>query len=246
MNMISTVQEFLQALDAYFDREDMRGAGEYLRGTYALAHEHHDDRLLFSVLNEMMGYYRKTGEVERGLAAIDEGLALVLFLGIEEKVSGATAYLNAATTLKAFGMASQGLPYYEKADAIYRRELLSHDPRIAGLCNNMALALVDMGRYREAEERYTMALSVLEQNKGQETDIANTYVNMAHLYEKREDYEAIELCLMKAKEALERDENRNGYYAFTCRKCAPSFGYFGYFVYEKELNERADIIYERH
>ena len=47
-------------------------------------------------------------------------------------------------------------------------------------------------------------------------------------------------------DAMERDENRNGYYAFTCRKCAPSFGYFGYFVYEKELNERADIIYERH
>ena len=69
---------------------------------------------------------------------------------------------------------------------------------------------------------------------------------MAHLYEKLEDYEKIEASLNAAKQALEEDSVRNGYYAYTCRKCAPSFGYFGYFAYEKELNERADLIYARH
>lgn len=242
--MSVTVQSFIQALDTFFARDDMSGAGDYLRETYALAMSHGDDRLLFAVLNEMMGYYRKTGEVECGLTAIDEGLALVQKMGITEKVSGATAFLNAATTLKAFGRASEGLLYYKAAEAVYRRELPPTDPRIAGLHNNMALALVDLEHYQEAEERYSMALAILSRLDGKETDIANTYVNMAHLYEEQEDYEAIESCLNRAMEALERDNNRNGYYAYTCRKCAPSFGHFGYFVYEKELNERADRIYE--
>jgi len=118
------------------------------------------------------------------------------------------------------------------------------DPRMAGLCNNLALALVDLGRLPEAEERYREALAILNRLDGKETDIANTYVNMAHLYERLDDYEGIEACLDRARDALEQDQIRNGYYAYTCRKCAPSFGYFGYFVYEKELNERADTIYE--
>ncbi|MBQ4065293.1 MAG: tetratricopeptide repeat protein, partial [Clostridia bacterium] len=100
-----------------------------------------------------------------------------------------------------------------------------------------------LGRYEEAEKRYETALSILSRNVGKETDIANTYVNLAHLYEKTEDYEAIEACLDRAKDAIEAPQEQNGYYAYTCRKCAPSFGYFGYFLYEKELNERADRIY---
>ena len=32
-------------------------------------------------------------------------------------------------------------------------------------------------------------------------------------------------------------------YAFTCRKCAPSYGFFGRFIEEKTLNERADKVY---
>ena len=233
-----TVNEFIVTLDAYFDREDMAGAGEYLRAVCREAEG--DDRLLFAVYNEMMGYYRKTGEVERGLDAIEQGLALLPRMGIADEVAGATAYLNAATTLKAFGRPSEGLPLYERAEAIYRRRLPAIDPRMAGLCNNLALALVDLERYEEAERRYETALSILTRNVGKETDVANTYVNMAHLYEKLPDYEKIEACLDRAKDALEADQNRNGYYAYTCRKCAPSFGYF---LYEKELNERADSIY---
>ena len=34
-------------------------------------------------------------------------------------------------------------------------------------------------------------------------------------------------------------------YAFTCRKCAWVYGYFGRIADERFLNERADEIYER-
>ena len=38
---------------------------------------------------------------------------------------------------------------------------------------------------------------------------------------------------------------RDGYYAFVCEKCAPVFGYYGYFLTEQELNRRAREIYDR-
>ena len=234
---------FLAAYDRFFDRADLRGAGICLTDAYEKAKSERDNRFLFTILNEMMGYYRQTGEKERGLAAVYEGLALTAQLGLETTVAGATAYLNAATTLKAFGRAAEGLPYYRKAETLYRRLLPGNDPRIANLCNNMALALVDLSEWREAEEKYTEALSILNRNEGKQKDIANTYVNLAHFYDKREDYEKLEACLKRAAEALDSDPVRNPYYAYTCRKCAPSFGYFGWFLYEKELRDRADRIY---
>ena len=38
---------------------------------------------------------------------------------------------------------------------------------------------------------------------------------------------------------------RDGYYAFVCEKCAPTFDYYGYFLIADDLNERAKAIYER-
>ena len=39
-------------------------------------------------------------------------------------------------------------------------------------------------------------------------------------------------------------DDNDGYYAFVCEKCASVFGYYGRFVYEGELLERARRIYE--
>ncbi len=238
------VRDFIQKLDSFFDREDMTGAGEYLRSSRRDAEAAGDKKLLFTVLNEMMGYYRKTGETERGLEAICSGLKLSAELGLDASPAGATAMLNAATTLKAFGRAEEALPYYDSVAGVYEKAFSPDDYRIAGLCNNHALALADVGRYREAEEKYRRALGILLRNEGRDADVANTYVNMAHLYDRFADYERIESCLDAALAVLDGDTLRNGYYAYTCRKCAPSFGYFGYFAAEKELNERADAIYE--
>ena len=37
----------------------------------------------------------------------------------------------------------------------------------------------------------------------------------------------------------------DGYYAFVCEKCAPTFAYYGYFLADAELRKSAEAIYER-
>ncbi len=234
--------EFIIILDKYFECDDMAGAGAYLEDVRS-KHKTHDGFLL-TVLNEMMGYYRKTGEEEKGLDAVYSGLSLLSELSLDNTDTGGITMLNAATTLKAFNRQNEAVILYEKAEKVLLSLLSPDDERLAGLNNNMALTLTDLKRYEEAEVRYKTALSVLLKKDGKECDIANTYVNMAELYNILENYDELESCLNSAYEVLNRTVKRDGYYAYTCRKCAPAFGYFGYFAAEKELNERADRIYE--
>ena len=241
------VDRIIRKIDALFDKNDYAAAGRILEHWEKEARLLKDRRGELSVQSELMGYYRKTGEKEKGLKSVERGLELVKLLGGEDGVSSATVYLNAATTLKAFGEAERALPLYEKAENIYGARLDENDARRAGLYNNHALALVDLKRYKEAESLYKRALAVMEKAEHGQADAAVTYVNMAHLYETwQNDEEKISACMEQAEELLNTPSlPRNGYYAFVCSKCAPSFGYFGYFLVDEELQKRAKEIYER-
>ena len=107
-----------------------------------------------------MGLYRKLGRRDEALAAAQAALDRIRILGISHQVGAATTFLNAATVYKAFGMASDALPLFEDARAIYESTLPPKDPRLAGLYNNMALALVDLSRFAEADELYARAIAV--------------------------------------------------------------------------------------
>ena len=133
---------------------------------------------------------------------------------------------------------------------IYEKELQSDDPRLGGLYNNLGLTLTDLKRFDEAEEYYNKAINVMSNNKNGELEIAITYLNLCDLNEAKlgseQSEKIIDEYIEKAYELLNRDYlPRNGYYAFVCEKCAPTFGYFGRFLYQKELSDRARCIYER-
>ena len=72
-----------------------------------------------------------------------------------------------------------------------------------------------------------------------------TLCNMAETYARRDSEDArIGECMERAWEYLNApDLAHDGYHAFTISKCAPSFDYFGYFIYAKMLKERAERIY---
>jgi hypothetical protein len=55
--------------------------------------------------------------------------------------------------------------------------------------------------------------------------------------------ETIQNYMDMAQGLLDGFGDRGGYYAFVCEKCASVFGYYGRFVYEGELLERARRIY---
>ena len=142
------------------------------------------------------------------------------------------------------------MPLYRKAQSIYEEALDSNDGRLGGLYNNMALTLTELKEFRKAEDLFRKAIKVMEKQENGELEVAITYLNIADLIAARDGFEngekEIEKQLLKAEELLNTEGiPKDGYYAFVCEKCAPVFGYYGYFLTEQELNRRAREIHER-
>ncbi len=244
---IST-ERILSKLDEYFGKNDYASAERHILYWIDEAKAMSDKRTTLLLQNELMGLYRKLSKKEEALKTVEAALEMIGKMGIENNVGAGTTYLNSATVFKAFDMPEKALSLFEKTMVIYERELNPDDKRFGGLYNNMALALVDNGRFDEAYLMYDKAISVMSKAENGELEVAITYLNIASA--KEEQLGAIDSCdavnelLEKAMIILDNHPNKDGYYAFVCDKCASVFGYFGYFAYENDLNERARRIYE--
>ena len=236
----------LEKLDGFFAKNDTAAAKRHLLYWLSEAQMLGDDRGALLLNNELMGLCRKLGQRDEALDYAQKALALVEKMGIDQNVGAATTYLNSATVYKAFDRPQDALLLYEKAKNIYEQQLRSDDDRLAGLYNNMALALVDLERFQEADSLYRQALSVLENVPAKVPEMAITYLNMATAAEKQYGQKAaLDALLEQAKALLEScREQTDGNYAFVCEKCASVFGYYGDEMYARNLLERSRRIYE--
>ena len=235
-------------LDEYLDRRDWDAACRHLDFWKREAAAGNDWRGMLSIENERMGLFRKLGRREEALQSASDAVELIGRSGLDGTVTAATTWLNIGTVFKNFGESDRALPWYERAKAVYESQLGPEDCRLGGLYNNMALVLADLGRFDEAKALYEKALSVMALQENGKLEMAVTELNLANLAEARDgllEAEAeIEARLDRAW-ALLNDPGlpRNGYYAFVCEKCAPTFGYYGRFLDAQELNEAAEKIY---
>ena len=238
-------KNILNTLDSYLHKNDYEGAERYLLRCLEDVIVNKDFTTEILLRNELMGLYRKVGKRDEALFTVEVVLEKIKEMGVSEQIGSATTYLNSATVYKAFGFPDKSISLFEKAREIYESSLPTDDERLGGLYNNMALTLVDLKRFDEAKVLNEKAISVM---KNKPLEIAITYLNMANAVEAEkgvlEAHQEIEEYLKKAKELLEEYENRDGYYAFVCEKCASVFGYFGDFLYDEELKNRARRIYE--
>ncbi len=240
------IQRFFAKLDELFSRNDLPSAGRLMDYWEHDARALGDERGLLEVLNEETGYFRRTGEKEKAEKAISEALALTEKLGLSETVSGATIYVNCATTMKAFGEAEKALPYYEKTRLVYEKNLEKGDFMLAALYNNTALALADLGRTAEAEEHFLLAIETLKAGGSHNGEIAVSYVNLAQLYYGAGINEKIPSALESGWEYLSSENNpHDGNFAFICSKCAPAYRDFGQIQRADILFNTAKEIYER-
>ena len=243
---IIPIRRIMEKLDSHFEKNDLKSAGDLLLYWEREARNLSDERGLLEILNEEIGYYRRTGDGERALSAVNEAFSLIDKLEISNEESSATVYLNGATTMKAFGKAAEAIPFYERAKAIYDARLDSKDYRIAAYYNNVSSAYKELGDMDSAEKACFSALDILDGKTEYNGESAVTHVNLAHIYYDQDVFdERIYEHMERAWELLSSPENmHDGAFAFLCSKCYPSFAYFGYLDYEKKLKELCEEIYE--
>ncbi len=243
------MDRILNKLEEYMARRDYGAVERHLLYWLAEARSGRDERGAFSLHNELMGHYRKVGNGEKALLHADSALALLPAVGADT-IGAGTCYVNCGTVCDAFGQYERSLALFRKAEENYEKNLPPTDTRRGGLYNNMALVLTALQQYEEANTYFARALAVMAHAEHGELEQAITYLNMADTavamvgYAYAEDVVAEYLATAQTllnTPALPRD----GYHAFVCEKCAPSFDYYGWFDYATELKERARDIYER-
>ena len=244
------VLRVIEKLDGYFENNDYSGAERHLLYWKNEAELGFDLRGRFSVLNELMGLYRKTNNEDKAINAVNEMLETVEKLENEESVSAATAYLNAATVYKAFNRLKPSLDLFKKARKIYEKELKDNDYRLGGLYNNYGLTLLDLKEFNKAIDMFNKAISIMKHTENGELEQAITHLNIANTYENMLGLEKAEEKISKELDIAEKlllSENvaKDGYYAFVCEKCAPTFLYYGRFAFSGDLNQKVKEIYER-
>ena len=240
-------QRIIEKMDEYMSRRDYAGAERHLLYWLEEARLGHDERGQLMVMNELVGHFRKTGNREQALAYGEKALALVEKLGFEGTITAGTTFVNVATAMDAFGEDRLSIELFERARAAYETSGAAPE-LLGGLYNNMALTCVKLGRFDEARELYGLALTQMKQVEGGELEQAITYLNMADAVVAERGMEAAENevydLLDTASELLDTTAApRDGYYAFVCEKCAPTFAHYGYFLVAEDLTAHAETLY---
>ena len=243
-------QRIIEKLDEYMSRRDYAGAERHLLYWMEEAKLGGDKRGQLMLSNELIGHYRKTGERDRALAYVERALALLEELDFGDTLSAGTTFVNAATACSAFGDNERALALFGRAKAVYESVPEVKPELLGGLYNNMALACKALGRYDEAYALFDRAMEQMGKLPGGVLEQAITCLNLADTVAAQqgmEEGEARIFALLDRAWELLQDESapRNGYYAFVCEKCAPSFSYYGYFLAAEELEKEAARIYER-
>ena len=238
-----------EKVDACMARRDYPGVERCLRYWLDEARLGNDARGELMVLNELVGHYRKTGERDKALQCAGEALILLDAQDFGGTVSEGTTCVNIATALNAFSENERALGLFERARRCYEASPNADPSLLGGLFNNMALTLVSLGRYGEARRCYDSALTCMKSVEHGELERAVTCLNMADLVAAEIGMEAgdreISAWLDRAAELLSgSDAPRDGYYAFVCEKCAPTFDHYGYFLDAARLRQEARHIYE--
>ncbi len=243
-------QRIMEKVDAYMSRRDYAGVERHLNYWLEEAKLGHDQKGELMIRNELIGHYRKVQDRDHALPQIEDALRLLDDMDFRGTITEGTTCVNAATAYQAFGENARAVQLFERAKAVYESIPSVKAELLGGLYNNMALALVEEKRFDEAFVLYQKALDTMAHAEHGALEQAITYLNMADAAEAQKGLldasEAIDTYLGTAQTLLDTPTLvRDGYYAFVCEKCAPTFEYYGWFAAANDLNERAGAIYER-
>jgi len=240
-------RRILEKVDEYMSRRDYAGVERHLLYWLEEARLGRDTRGELMIRGELVGHYRKVRDREHAYEQAAEVLRLIDALGFGDTMSAGTEYVNVATVYQAFGDDARAMEVFQKAQAVYEAIPSTRPELLGGLYNNMALACVSLGRFDEARALYEQALGAMARVPNGCLEQAITYLNMADAAVAEHGGETdVEPYLDKAYDLLMTEGvPHDGYFAFVCEKCAPSFDYYGYFMAAEKLKTLSKEIYER-
>ena len=238
------VQKILEQADKYFEENKGEEAERLMRQSAAQAIEEQDDGSLLQLLNELLGYYRETGQKENAFRMADQAVMRAGRMGLEGTLPYATTLLNVASAYRVFGRLQESMDYYRQVEKLYQ-ELLEPDSMfMAGLQNNMALLYQEMGDFGKAKERLLEALEIVEKkDAAYETGVS--YANLASTCVQLGETDEAQGYGMKSVEVFRKADILDNHYAAALAALAACFFATGDFRKAEEYYGQALITVEK-
>ena len=222
------IQEILAHYDAMFGKNSLSDIEVYLYKNIEQAKVQSETSVLFTLLNEMIGFCRDTTQKEKALKYCDELLDLLDTMNLKGSVEYATSLLNIANAYRAFGLLEESIQFFENVEHIYNQKLNKNDFGYANLYNNWALAYQEIKDYEMAKDTLLKALTVVDsyeeakiQQATTRTNLAATLLQMNH----EEAYQEAMGHLKKALEIHEQYEEQDFHYGATLVAMGDAYNY---------------------
>ncbi len=173
------IEEILMRYDSMFGKNSLAEIEEYLVENIAQAKDKGEIGIVFTLLNEIIGFCRDTTQKEKGLDYCDELKELLAKMQLEGSVEYATSLQNIANAYREFGLHNEALKLFEEIINIYEKSIDSNDFRCASLYNNMALLYQEMEDYVNARDKLLCALKIVDLYEDAKIPQATTRTNLA-------------------------------------------------------------------
>lgn len=207
------IQRVLTEYDNMFGVKKLSEIEAFLVAKAAEASKEGDAASLFTLLNEIIGFCRDTGQKEKGLAYCGQLLELMAKMGLEGTIEYATGLLNIANAYRAFGLWDESMKYYEETEQIYLEKLPAGEFNYASLYNNWSLLHQEMEDFAAAKEKLEKALEIVKLYPDAVMQLASTYSNLAATLLRLSMQEEAVVYLEKALDIHEKAGGQDMHYS---------------------------------
>lgn len=165
-----------------------------------------------TLLNELIGFCRETGQAEKSYYYGEAVLNLLQEMGLSGTLPFATSVLNIASAYRAGGRLEDAMTCYRAVEQIYSQVLKPGDMLVASLYNNKALLYQEMGEFEAARAYLEKALEIALQHPERYYEQASSYANLAATCLQLGEEERAAECFGRAIAIFEAHDIRDAHY----------------------------------
>lgn len=173
------VEMIIKEYDKRLKEQSVKEVEAFLEENIKKAKEIKDDNALFSLYNEVIGFFRDITCESKAIYYCKSLLELMDKMKLKDTTYYATALLNITNAYRAFGMLKESKELYDEIYKIYEKHYEKTDVIFAGYYNNLGLLYQEMNDYESAIKVFEQALIIAKADDKYRMEAAISKINLA-------------------------------------------------------------------
>lgn len=206
------LEDIYKELDSLYGINQGKDIESFLMTKIGEAVEASAEDVIVALLNELIGYYRESGDAQKCVAYSQKLLNIVENGQFHGTMVEATSRLNVATGFRSAGLLKESNGLYQQVKAYYDVNVAPDSMMFASLYNNMSLLFQEMGDYESAADCLERALGIALSHPECQVEQATSYANLATTLIKLDRVEEAIANLEQSLAIFEQDDNPDYHY----------------------------------